>query len=140
MNVVDRRFMRHPSGVRRYSSLYQPIRCRVRLLVDEQEVLHSRRSVAVYLDHRHVAHELTARCGSKKCAESLESVCGAEDTVRAVRSEDLQPTVVDELAGELHVPRAQGMYLDEILETGLGDFCFHGRLRLTVIALGGGEA
>src|SRR3954468_18036476 len=71
---------------------------RVRLLIDEHEVLYAVCRVARDVDDRHVPDELSARRGGEKRGEPLERVRSAERVVFRVGGEDFEPAVLDELA------------------------------------------
>ena len=115
MNVVDRRWMRHPSAVRRYSSLYQPSRIAcVCWSMKTKCCMPGGAVAAVELDDRHVADELAARCGFEQRGKAFERVRGAERVVFDVGGEHVEPSVLDELARVRHVPGAQRVQFDEV--------------------------
>ena len=87
---------------------------RVRLLIDEHEVLHTGRGVTVELHDGHVPDELTARRRFEQRGKPFERVRRAERVVFTVGREHLEPAILQELARVGHVPRAQRMQLDEV--------------------------
>ena len=92
----------------------------MRLLVEEDEVLLAGRVIAVEIDDRHVADELTTGCGLEQRREPLERVDGPERAVLGVGREHLEPAVLHELTAEQHVARAHGVELDEVGDPFLG--------------------
>ena len=114
MNVVDRRRMRQPSGVRTYSSRYQPSRIACVCWSMNTKCCMPVAAVAVELDHRHVPDELAPRRRLEQRREPLERVRRAERVVLGVGREHLEPPVLDELARERHVPGAERVQLDQV--------------------------
>ena len=114
MNVVERRWIRQPSGVRTVLVVVPGQAHLVGDLVDEHVVLDAGRGVTVELDDRYVADVLPGRRALQQRREVVERVRRPERVVLAVGSEDLQPAVLLLPGRERHVAGHELLDLEQI--------------------------